>query len=225
VPDLSTTNQTTTHVPRSGRNAFLPRLVDVLVPVGIYFALRRAGVSNVLALTAGAFVPALRVLISIVRERRVAGLAAFVLAVFALSIALAFVTGNARVLLAKESVFTMLAGVYCLGSLFVGRPFSYFTVRRFVVGDEEEAKAEWERAWENSEEFRHTLRVLTLAWGIGFVGETLVRLVLVYELPVSTMVIVSPVLLVALFVVLVIFSRVYGKRVGRTFRGEGSARA
>lgn len=225
MPDLSTTNQTTAYDPRSGRNAFLPRLVDVLVPVGIYFALRRAGVGNVLALTAGAFVPALRVLISIVRERRVAGLAAFVLAVFALSIALAFVTGNARVLLAKESVFTMLAGFYCLGSLFVGRPFSYYTVRRFVVGDEEEAKAEWERAWENSEEFRHTLRVLTLAWGIGFVGEALVRLVLVYELPVSTMVIVSPVLLVALFVVLVIFSRVYGKRVGRTFSGEGSARA
>jgi hypothetical protein len=195
--------------------------VDVLVPVGIYFALRRAEVGNVLALTAGAFVPALRVITSIVRDRRVAGLAAFVLAIFALSIALAFVTGNARVLLAKESVFTMLAGVYCLGSLFVGRPFSYYTMRRFVVGDEEEAKAEWE----NSEEFRHTLRVLTLAWGIGFVGEALMRLVLVYDLPVSTMVIVSPILLAALVVVLVIFSRVYGKRVGREFGGEASARA
>lgn len=225
MPDLSTTDRTTAHGPRSGRNEFVPRLVDVLVPVGIYFALRRAGVGNVLALTAGAFVPALRVLISIVRDRRVAGLAAFVLAIFALSIALAFVTGNARVLLAKESVFTVLAGVYCLGSLLVGRPFSYYTMRRFVVGDEEEAKTEWERAWENSVEFRHTLRVLTLAWGIGFVGEALIRLVLVYELPVSTMVIVSPILLAALVVVLVIFSRVYGKRVGRAFRGEGSARA
>jgi hypothetical protein len=221
VPDLSTTDRTTAHGPRSGRNEFVPRLVDVLVPVGIYFALRRAEVGNVLALTAGAFVPALRVITSIVRDRRVAGLAAFVLAIFALSIALAFVTGNARVLLAKESVFTMLAGVYCLGSLFVGRPFSYYTMRRFVVGDEEEAKAEWE----NSEEFRHTLRVLTLAWGIGFVGEALMRLVLVYDLPVSTMVIVSPILLAALVVVLVIFSRVYGKRVGREFGGEASARA
>jgi hypothetical protein len=191
VPDLSTTDRTTAHGPRSGRNEFVPRLVDVLVPVGIYFALRRAEVGNVLALTAGAFVPALRVITSIVRDRRVAGLAAFVLAIFALSIALAFVTGNARVLLAKESVFTMLAGVYCLGSLFVGRPFSYYTMRRFVVGDEEEAKAEWE----NSEEFRHT------------------------------MVIVSPILLAALVVVLVIFSRVYGKRVGREFGGEASARA
>src|SRR5215217_6970972 len=114
VPDLSTTDRTTAHDPRSRRNAFLPRLVDVLVPVGIYFGLRRAGAGNVLALTAGAFVPALRVLISIVRDRRVAGLAAFVLGVFALSIALAFVTGNAHLVLAKESVFTMLAGVYCL---------------------------------------------------------------------------------------------------------------
>jgi hypothetical protein len=69
------------------------------------------------------------------------------------------------------------------------------------------------------------LRVLTLAWGIGFVGEALMRLVLVYELPVSTMVIVSPILLAALVVVLVIFSRVYGKRVGQAFGGEGSARA
>ena len=51
------------------------------------------------------------------------------------------------------------------------------------------------------------------------------RLVLVYELPVSTMVIVSPILLAALVVVLVIFSRVYGKRVGRAFGGEASARA
>jgi hypothetical protein len=52
-----------------------------------------------------------------------------------------------------------------------------------------------------------------------------VRLVLIYELPVSTMVIVSPALFIALLVVLVIFSRVYGVRVGRAFRGESSARA
>src|SRR5215212_246728 len=68
-------------------------------------------------------------------------------------------------------------------------------------------------------------RATTLAWGIGFVGEALVRLVLVYELPVSTMVVVSPILLAALVVVLVNFSRVYGQRVGWAFRGEGSARA
>jgi hypothetical protein len=42
---------------------------------------------------------------------------------------------------------------------------------------------------------------------------------------VSTMVVVSPILLAALVVVLVNFSRVYGQRVGWAFRGEGSARA
>jgi intracellular septation protein A len=226
VPDSSTTDQSTAHVPRSRPKALLPWLMDVLVPLGVYFALRRAGAGNVLALTAGAFVPALRVLISVVSERRVERSAALVLVMFVLSIALAFVTGNARFVLARDSVFTMLVGVYLLGSLLVGRPFIYYTMRRFVVaGSEEEAKKRWERAWRNSKEFRHTLRVLTLAWGVGFVAEALVRLVLIYELPVSTMVIVSPALFIALLVVLVIFSRVYGVRVGRAFRGESSARA
>jgi intracellular septation protein A len=221
----STSDRTILPGPRSRLRVFLPQLMDILIPLGVYFALRRAGAGNVLALTAGAFVPALRVLLSVVRERRIERLAAFVLAAFALSIALAFVTGNARFVLAKESIVTIVIGVYFLGSLFVGHPFLYYIMRKFVAGSEEEARAKWERAWGNSKEFRHTLRVLTLAWGVGFVAEALVRLVLVYELPVSTMVIVSPVLSVVLFVVLVIFSRLYGKRVGRAFRGESSARA
>ena len=41
-------------------------------------------------------------------------------------------------------------GVYFLGSLFMGRSFFYYIVRKFVAGSDEEAKVKWERAWGDS---------------------------------------------------------------------------
>src|SRR6516162_11211558 len=85
--------------------ALRPLLVDVGIPVGIYYLLRDAfGVSVWLSLALSSIGPAVRAIVGLVAERKLNLLAVLMLAVNLAGIAAGFLTGDPRAMIAKDSV-------------------------------------------------------------------------------------------------------------------------
>lgn len=195
-------------------------LVDIGLPVATYYLLTSFGVRDWLALTVGGLVAGLRAVFPIVRDRKVDGFAVFILALFAFGLVMAFVTGDARFVLAKDSVGTGLAGLVMLGTCVVGKPLIFYSTRKFMSGGDPLKVQGWNHLWDTQAGFRHGQRVLTVVWGVGMLTEAVVRVVLVYLLPISVMVGLSTVLQIVTFGGLIAFSMVYGKRM----QAKGAAR-
>lgn len=179
-------------------------LIDLVLPVGGYYLLRELGVDEWVALAAGGAVSGLVLVVGLVRSRRVDGAAAFMLGLFAFGLATSFLTGDARFLIAKDSLISLVLGLVFLGSLAARRPLVLVLVAKT-------APAVGQR-YEESPAVRRTVRFATLLWGAGLLVEAALRVLLVYALPVDVMVVGSPVLGVLLIAVLVVLTRRYAKR-------------
>lgn len=181
-----------------------PLLIDLILPYGVFFVLSRLGVPAVAALALGGVAPAVRAVLTYVRSRKVEGLALFVLTLFALGIVMALVTGDPRLLLAKESLFTGGVGVVCVISLMVGRPLMYYVRREISSGD----ARQWERVWQASVRVRRSMRRTTLAWGVSLIVEAVALVFIAYTFPLDTAAALTPAVNVGLVATLVTFTHI-----------------
>ncbi len=196
-------------------------LLDVGLPLLAYYGLHAAGVSDYRALLAGTIVAGLRVAFVALRNRRLDGFAAFLMAMFAVGLALAFATGDARFMLAKDSVGTAVAGLIFLSTCVVGRPVIFYAAQRFATTTSEKREL-WNTLWQTKLAFRRGFRVMSVVWGVGLLVEAAVRIPLIYLLPIQIMVGLSTVLQVTAFTLLMTWNLWYGKRMQRA--GQAQAR-
>lgn len=194
-------------------------ILDIGAPVIAYYGLSALGASDFWALTAGGLVSGLRILYIVMKDRRLDGFAAVMLALFSFGILTAFFTGDARFVLMKDSVGSGIAGLIFLSTLLMRRPFIFYSARRFSASNEQ-ARAQWDHKYETTPGFRRVMRNLTAIWGVGLLVESLLRVALVYALPVSTMVALSTVLQIACIALLIVITMRY-VRVAR--RAAGAA--
>jgi hypothetical protein len=199
-------------------------LLDVGLPLLAYYGLHAVGVSDYRALLAGSVVAGLRVAFVALRNRRLDGFAAFLMSLFAVGLALSFVTGDARFMLAKDSVGTAVAGLIFLGTCVVGRPMMFYAAQRFSATTSEK-RAWWNTKWQTSPGFRRGFRVMSVVWGVGLLVEAAVRIPLIYLLPIHVMVGLSTVLQVVAFTLLMVWGGWYGKRMRRSGRAAEAARS
>jgi len=167
-----------------GRRIALSGLVtmlawDVGLPLAAYYVARAAGQTAFRALVAATIVAGLRVLWGVWQHRRVDAFSAFMMSVFALSMLLSAVTGDARWLLVKGCVVTTIAGLIFLGSAALRRPLT-FTVAKRLAARDPESLAELHEGWRESRELRVGFIQLALLWGFGLLIESVVRLVVIY---------------------------------------------
>src|SRR5215510_16608697 len=88
--------------------ALRPLVIDIGIPVGTYYPLRDGfGVSLWLSLALSSVGPAIRAIAGLVAERTVNVLAALMLAVNMAGIAVSFLTGDPRAMIAKDSVVSI----------------------------------------------------------------------------------------------------------------------
>ncbi|MER7849246.1 VC0807 family protein [Kitasatospora sp. NPDC096077] len=203
---------------RTGAAALLPLLLDLALPLGVYYGLRLAGVDQWWSLLWSAAVPAVTVLLRLARTRRVDFVALLVLSMIALGLVLSALTGDPRTLLVREAWTGMLGGllgVWLLVSVGYGRPALMVLFRSFVqVKAGEDGLRAWEARWHQDAGFRHGLRVLTAVWGAASVLNALAQLTIAYLLPLdaapAAMHACWPVIAVPLF----LFHLAYTKRHG-----------
>ena len=169
-------------------------ILELVLPLAGYYGLRAAGASTWLALTVGSALAVPWIVYGIIRNRRVDITAAFTLSLMLVGAAMSAVTGDPRVLLVRDSWMGALMGLWILVSLRTQRPFIMATSRAIVVAKIGEAGADaWEARWTHDSDFRHHIRVLTAVWGVVFLGDAIVRVVLAYALPLDAVPLVSTV--------------------------------
>jgi hypothetical protein len=178
-----------------------PLIVDVAVPLGSYYFFKGAfGMSTFAALAWSSVVPAVRTVWSVVKERRVNGLAALILVVNVVGLALSFVSGDPRLMLAKDGAVSSTVGIGILVSVALGRPMMTAGLKPFLVKGDAAREAAWERLASGtavrSAEFLRKERVFSVIWGLVLVVECVARVVGAYTIPVATMVWLSSLLLV-----------------------------
>lgn len=120
--------------------------------------------------------------------------------------------GSPRLLLVRESLFTGAFGVSCFVSLLLPRPMMFYFGRHFMAGADPQRQARFNAAWQLPD-VRFSHRLITSVWGSVFVGELLLRIVLIYHVSAATVLIVSPILLGTLTIVTMVWAFSYGHRV------------
>jgi hypothetical protein len=109
---------------------------------------------------------------------------------------------------------TGLFGVVLIGSLWAPRPLMFYFGRKFATGGDPARVDWWNGLWQYPG-FRRGQRILTLVWGGSFLAEAVVRILLGYTLPVSTMVVISSILPYVVLGLLIFGTVTYGRRAGR----------
>ena len=168
------------------RSLLVGLLCDIGLPVAVYYGCRAMGVESHLALLVGGCVGLVRVAGVAVRQRRLNGLAALVAGTFLVLLAVSSLTGDERILLSRDSIVSAALGMVLLGSCLVGRPLMYSLVRR-LQADNHRKLAEWDGLWQTRPEFRRIFTRMSVVWGTALLVESVVRIILIYLLPVDVM--------------------------------------
>ncbi|MET8994670.1 VC0807 family protein [Amycolatopsis sp. Hca4] len=201
-------------------NALLKTLaIEIAVPIGVYYALHSFGASDFTALAASGVFPLARTLYQFAKDRTLNGLALVVLVTNVVGMLLTFVTGDARMMIAKDSLGSGITGLVILASAFTAAPIMTKTMRPFLTRGSAEREAAWERLGHN-EQFNAILRRCSVIWGIGFALESSIRIVGAFTLPVSTMVWLSTVIFAGSFAIIMVVSGKVAERAGKMIAAD-----
>jgi predicted lysophospholipase L1 biosynthesis ABC-type transport system permease subunit len=148
--------------------------------------------SQVTALVLSGVFPALRVGYGLIRNRRLDVVGALVLGGIAVGTVLGLLTHNARLVLVEGSVPTAVFGVACLISLAAKQPLIYSMALEFAGRDTARGR-EMTRLWQ-FEGYRRIFRTITAVWGVGFLVEAGLRVIIVYSTPIGTSLAISKVM-------------------------------
>lgn len=185
-------------------------LWDVGAPLAAYYGLRALGVADLQALLFGALLAALRVVWTFLRTRSFNGFAGLMAALLGVGLVLTFVSGDSRFLLVKESFATGAAALVLLASCLGRTPLLLVVVRE---GANEAKRQEIDRLCAEIPAFRNAFRRMTVVWGVVLLAEAVLRVPLVYLLPVDAMIGLSIVLLAVVVVALSAWTSWYAGRV------------
>ena len=199
-------------------------IFDVAAPLVAYQWLRSAGLTAVTALLLSGVFPALHVIINVIRHRRLDVVGALVLAGIVVGTVLGLVSHNARLVLVEGSVPTAVFGVACLGSLWARHPLMFSFAREFTGPDTAKGQ-EMTRLWQY-EGYRRIFRVITVVWGVAFLLEAALRVVIVYNTSTGTALAISKATPFVFFAIMSAWTVAYGthhKRKGERMAAAGQA--
>jgi hypothetical protein len=191
--------------------ALLPFLLDLIIPIGGYFLLHNVfGLSAFWALTIGGLATMVNAIVATVRRGRLDSFGLLVVLEVALSVALLFVSRDPRVLLLKPAFYVAVGGLWALATLRWGTPLAYESGKPFATKGDPALLVAYERAYERSDRFRAALRAVTTVWGVAFLLDAVLRVVIVYRYSpdqINDSLVLSQVPLIALLVLTIVFTR------------------
>jgi hypothetical protein len=141
-----------------------------------------------LSLALSSIGPAVRSITGLMTERKLNLLAVLMLAVNLAGIAVSFLTGDPRAMIAKDSAVSSVIAFAILGSVVLRRPLMSAGLKPFMTKGEPRRTAAWDRLSAASPRFRRLELAFSTIWGLALLAECAARLVGAYTLPVTTMV-------------------------------------
>lgn len=191
--------------------------MDVVVPVALYYLLRAAGASPVLAMIIAIVPTGVYLAARAIKRRKIDALGIFVLVLLVVGVLVSLISGSPRFLLAKSGWVTAVIGIAFFVTLLLARPMAFTLaramLRRSPLGRTLDTDS-WDDRWRRDPSFRRPWRVSTIMWGTGLLADALVRVVMAYSLPVDTVPALSAGLWAVTFVALQVAQHIYFKRSG-----------
>nr|WP_274913135.1 VC0807 family protein [Streptomyces sp. WZ-12] len=218
------------HQPSAGSQlvkTMAPLVLDLGIPLASYYVLKNAfDLGDVAALAWSSVVPALRTVWSLVRERTVNGLALLILLVNVVGLATSTMTGDPRLMMAKDSGVSSVIGLAVLFSVWRGRPLMTAGLKPWVTKGSSQGVAAWDRLMARGARFRRLERRFSVIWGSTLLVECAVKAAGAYLLPVHTMVWLGTVLtVVALLFAMVVAGGAAAEPMERMVRAEAAGGA
>lgn len=192
-------------------------VLDIGAPAGLYYGLRSAGFSNLVALGAGAIVPAVGVIVQLTTRRRLDGVGGVVVVSVLATIVLSLITDGPRLLLARDGFITALWGLWFLATLparRARRPAAFALARPLMEGRRWFGPASWDALWADEPRFRRIWQVSTIIWGAGLLADAVLRVLMSYTLPISVVPGLAGALWPVTFVLIQVVTNVYYHRAG-----------
>jgi hypothetical protein len=187
--------------------------VDTAIPLGTYLiATNVASTSEFSALAWATAFPILRSVYGLVRRREASPVALLVLLGLVVSIAALLVGGDPRILLIRESFVTGAFGVACLISLAFPRPIMFYFGRYFMTRGDPLRRTRFEERL-RFPSARRAHRIVTAVWGLVYTAEFAVRTVLVYRVPATVVIALSPVMIGTATMLTIMWTFRYARRV------------
>jgi len=140
------------------------------------------------------------------------GLVSFVFIV--VGVAASLISGDPRFVLVKESLLTGVFGLACLVTLLLPRPLMFYFGRQFAGGGDPVRAAAFESMWQY-ERFRAVNRNMTVVWGVAYLVEAAVRVVLSFLMPIPVFLVISPILAIGVTIALISWTMAYARRSAR----------
>ncbi len=179
-------------------------------PLGVGQAL----LSTVSALILSGLPPAAGIILGVVRNRRLDVIGVLVLIGIVVGTVLGLISGNAHLVLLDGTVPTAVFGVVCLGSLWSRRPMIYRFALESVGPDTPKGRAFADR-WRYPG-FRHAFWVTTVVWGLAFLADAAIQVVIIETASAATAKTTSNVLPLIVAAIVIAWNIVYAKRGQRT---------
>jgi hypothetical protein len=193
------------------RTIVMIAVFDIGGPLGTYLLLRSVfGLNTVLSLVLSGVLPAFGVVLTAIQFRKLDIFGVLVLAGIAMGSVLGLTTHNPRLYLAEGSVPSAVFAVACLVSLRTREPLIYRIALEFVGPDTRRGR-ELTSAWP-SPVFKRAFRNITVAWGIGYIIEAALRLVVAETTSTGVALLCSKVMPYVFAAVLAAWTLVYGER-------------
>lgn len=189
--------------------------LDTTIPLICYYAAKRLfSASDFTALVVASLFPIVKSAWRIGRHREIDPVALLiVLGIASSALALLF-SGDARLLLVRESFVTGAFGIACLLSLAFPRPMMFYFARYFMAGRDPERRKLFESRWQYPAA-RRAHRLVTIVWGVVFLAEFVARVVLVYSLPPTVVLGIAPVVTAVVTVATIVWTFRYAARIRR----------
>ncbi|MFI9366161.1 VC0807 family protein [Kitasatospora sp. NPDC053057] len=202
------------HRRRQTRGALITGLLlDAGLPLLIFYGLRQQNVGVVTASLASGVLPALRTFYVMQKERRVDVVALFMVSTLILGGILGALTGDPRLMFAKDGWITGMIGLWLLITLMMRRPFFLHAGKNIALTKTGPESAEqWERRWDTEPAFRRGLRVLTAVFGVGLLLDAGVRVLIAYTVPIDNVPLVTNVQYLVLLAGLLTFMMRHTKK-------------
>ncbi|MFI5732828.1 VC0807 family protein [Kribbella sp. NPDC051587] len=189
-----------------------PVLIDLVVPLLIFYGLRQAGVGVVGATIAGSVIPAVRTVHGVVKGKP-DWMAVFMLVALAVGTIASLAMHSPRMLLAKDGVITAMCGGWLLATVVVGKPLLLAIGRGIAEAKRGKGGGEvWAGRWDREPGFRHGLKLITAVWGVGLVLDAVVRVAIAFTLPLDAVPGVTTVQWIVVFAGLYLFMFWYSRK-------------
>jgi hypothetical protein len=121
--------------------------------------------------------------VDLLRYHHFDGLSALVLAGVLPALAASLVFSDARLLLIEDPMVSGFIGITFLASLALRKPIVFYLARSTMSREDHRSAELFERHWRNRPTLAAYIRLMTLVWGVGMIGENIVRSAIVLQWP------------------------------------------